>query len=213
MARSRKIPNGSTDPEKREEKKELTTTALGYPFDQVASALQKEIRHGDVEAATYWGLLLFKKAPTYAWKRVLTTASEDVGLAAPEVVAQVAALNWAWTSAKAGAWYASPHPLTLAIVLLCRAPKDTTVEDLQSWTLEQIKAKVKREVPEYAIDEHTKLGKERGVPGDRWYFSRHVTFGIPVNEYTRKLWAMRPEWRPVELRDDPSPSEPGEREP
>jgi replication-associated recombination protein RarA len=187
-----------------------STTALGYPLDQVASALQKSIRASDLEAAAYWGLLLFKKSPTYAWKRVLITASEDVGLAAPDVVAQVAALNWAWTSAKAGAWYASPHPLTLSIALLCKAPKDTTIEDLQSWTLALIKAKVKRPMPEYAIDGHTKLGRERGATWDRWYAARHVTFGIPVNEYTRRLWTMKPEWRPIELQDDPPLSEAGE---
>jgi len=186
------------------------TTQLGYPLDQVASALQKSIRAGDLEGATYWGLLLFKKSPTYTWKRVLITASEDVGLAAPEVVAQVAALNWAWTSAKDGAWYASPHPLTLAIVLLARAPKDTTIEDLQSLQLALIKAKVRRPMPEYAIDGHTKLGRERGATWDRWYAARHVTFGIPVNEYTRRLWTMKPEWRPAELQDESSPPQPGE---
>jgi replication-associated recombination protein RarA len=65
-----------------------------------ASALQKSIRVGDEELAVGWALLLWKKAPWFCWKRVLVTASEDVGLAAPEVVAQVAALHWMYRAAR-----------------------------------------------------------------------------------------------------------------
>jgi replication-associated recombination protein RarA len=181
-------------PRTTKERQAPPTTALGYKVDEVASALQKEIRRSDIEAAVFWGLLLFKKSPTYAWKRVLTTASEDIGLAAPEVVAQVAALSWAWTCAKAGAWYASPHPLTLAIVLLCRAPKDTTVEDLQQVVLQQIKAGVRREMPSYAVDQHTAAGKAAGKTDRDWYAGRLTM--IPANEWTRRIWELRPEWKP-----------------
>jgi replication-associated recombination protein RarA len=140
---------------------------------------------------------------------VLVTASEDVGLAAPVVVAQVGVLNGMYRAAKEGAWYVSPHHFTMALVLLCRAPKSTEVEDLQTWTLELIKAGVKREVPSYALDAHTQEGKAAGASWRDWYAGR-LAMGVPVNEYTRRLWAMKPEWRPAELQDDPSPSEPGE---
>jgi hypothetical protein len=76
----------------------------------------------------------------------LVTAAEDVGLAAPAVVAPVGVLNATYRAAKEGAWYVSPHHITLAIVLLCRSPKSTEIEDLQTLTLELIKAGVKREV-------------------------------------------------------------------
>jgi replication-associated recombination protein RarA len=192
MARARKTPNGSTDPEK---KKKPTTTALGYQLGVVASALQKEIRRGDVEAAAYWGLLLWKKAPHYAWKRVLVTAAEDVGLAAPSVVAQVGVLNGMYRAAKEGAWYVSPHHFTMAVVLLCRALKSTEVEDLQTWTLELIKAGVKREVPAYALDAHTQEGKAAGASWRDWYSGR-LAMGVPVNHYTERIWEMKPEWKP-----------------
>jgi replication-associated recombination protein RarA len=173
-----------------------TLTQLGYPLGVVASALQKEIRRGDVEAAVYWGLLLWKKAPHYAWKRVLVTAAEDIGLAAPDVVAQVGTLNGMYRAAKEGAWYVSPHHLTLAIVLLCRAPKSVEVEDLQTLTLELIKAGVKRDVPSYVLDAHTQEGKAAGVSFRDWYAGR-LDMGMPVNDYTRRIWALRPEWKPV----------------
>ena len=104
-----------------------TETKLGYPLDEVASALQKEIRRGDEEAAVYWGLLLHGTAAQYAWKRTLVTAAEDVGIAAPEVVSQVYSLAVGWKMAKEGAWYVSPHALTMAIVLLCRARKSNEI--------------------------------------------------------------------------------------
>jgi replication-associated recombination protein RarA len=170
-------------------------TKLGYQLGVVASALQKEIRRGDVEAAVYWGLLLWKTAPHYAWKRVLVTAAEDVGLAAPEVVAQVGVLNGMYRAAKEGAWYVSPHHFTMAVVLLCRAPKSTEIEDLQTWTLELIKAEVKRDVPAYAVDAHTQEGKAAGKTWADWYRDR-VSFGIPTNEYTERIWALKPEWKP-----------------
>lgn len=169
---------------------------MGYQFDEVASALQKEIRRGDEEAAVYWGLLLHDASPHYVWKRVLITAAEDVGLAAPGVVAQVSALAQAWSFCRQNSWYVSPHHLTMAIVLLCRSPKSTEVEDLQSLTLEGQKRGEKREMPEYALDAHTKAGKQAGASWSDWYRDRHKLFGVPVNQYTEKLWALVPEWRP-----------------
>jgi replication-associated recombination protein RarA len=177
------------------EKKDVLTK-LGYPLGVVASALQKEIRRGDVDAAEYWGLLLWQKAPHYAWKRVLITAAEDIGLGAPEVVTQVGILNTMYRAAKEGAWYVSPHHFTMAVMLLCRAPKSTEVDDLQNWTLELIKGEVKREVPPYALDAHTNAGKAAGASLRDWYAGR-VAMGVPVNEYTKRIWAMKPEWKPV----------------
>ena len=46
-----------------------------YPFGEVASALQKEIRRGAEREAVFWGLLLYEVAPYYAFKRVLVTAA------------------------------------------------------------------------------------------------------------------------------------------
>jgi hypothetical protein len=179
-----------------------TVLKLGYPMGVAASALQKEIRRGDTEAAVYWALLLYDKASYYAWKRVLITAAEDIGIAAPEAVQQVCALAGAWAQCKANAFYVSPHHLVLAVMLLCRAPKSTEVNDLMEWTQERIKAGEKLPVLEEYLDPHTAEGKAAGKGWDTWFRSRHVTFGMPVNEYTRRLWATHPEWRPEEYRGD-----------
>jgi putative ATPase len=169
---------------------------LGYELGEVASALQKEIRRGDVEAAVYWALLLYDAAPFYVWKRILVIACEDVGLADPQAVRDTYQLALGWRFAKENAWFVSPHAVTMAVVRLAEAPKSTEIEDLQSWTLERIKRGEKLPILREYQDGHTKAGKERGATWKEWYHDRHVTFGIPVNEYTRRLWELQPDWKP-----------------
>jgi len=36
-------------------------------------------------------------------------------------------------------------------------------------------------------DAHTAAGKARGATWAEWYGDRHIRFGIPVNEYTKRL--------------------------
>jgi replication-associated recombination protein RarA len=165
-----------------------------YRFDEVTSALQKEIRRGDEEAAVYWAMILYSSSPQYLWKRLMVTAAEDIGLADPETVHRVYTLALGWKMSKESSWYVSPHSATMAVVLLCRAPKSTEIEDFQSYTLEAIKQGVKREMPQYAIDGHTKQGKEKKIPWGQWYAFRHKTAGIPVNKWTRKLAEINPVW-------------------
>jgi len=54
-------------------------TARGYDFFEVASALQKEIRRGNEEAALYWALELGSKFDDFLWSRLSIIASEDIG--------------------------------------------------------------------------------------------------------------------------------------
>jgi MgsA-like AAA+ ATPase family protein len=166
----------------------------GFRFDEVTSALQKEIRKGDEEAAVYWALILYNSSPQYLWKRILVTAAEDVGLADPETVNKVCTLALAWKMAKENSWWVSPQKMVLAVVLLCRAPKSTEIEDFQSYTLELIRQGVKREMPDYAIDPHTRQGKEKKLDWSFWYRTRHDLFRIPINRWTRKLRELKPEW-------------------
>jgi replication-associated recombination protein RarA len=186
-------------PEKQQKKKR--ETKLGYKLDEVASALQKEIRHGDTEAAVYWALLLHGTAPQYCWKRVLVTAAEDVGLADPDVVHKVCGLAQAWKISKEQAWYVSPHHLAMAVTLLCRAPKSTEIEDLLSYTLELIARGIKKPMEDYSIDTHTEAGRATGRTIVDWYDHRHLTFGVPVNRYTRMLVDLVPEWFSPRVKD------------
>lgn len=174
-----------------------------YVFGEVASAMQKEMRRGDVRQALWWALLLYEAAPYYAWKRILVTVCEDVGMASPETVDRFVNLALAWRIAKEKSWYVTGHAVTLAVMLICAAPKSTAVEDLQTIYLTKIRElaalKSKAEwppIPEYAKDAHTAAGKAAGKTCRDWYEDRHGVCGVPVNVYTEELWAMRPDWDP-----------------
>ena len=71
-----------------------TPTPGGHLAGEVASALQKSIRRGLERESLYWASELdLAGFPDYLWRRLRIIASEDVGLAAPEVAVQVRALS------------------------------------------------------------------------------------------------------------------------
>ena len=190
-----KVDQADSNPEKQEK-----LMKLGYRFDEVTSAMQKEIRRGDEEAAVYWAMLLYGRSPQYAWKRVMICAAEDIGLADPDTVQKVLTLGLAWKMCKEGAWYVDPQHIVMAVVLLCRAPKSTEIDDLKSLALEQQRAGVRREMAAYSKDVHTEAGRSQGAGNRAWFDCRHLTFGIPVNAYTKKLAKVVPDWFSEELR-------------
>ena len=55
-------------------------------------------------------------------------------------------------------------------------------------------------MPDYAVDGHTKRGRARGLgkTWDDWYGDR-IRFGIRPNDYTFRLWQLKPEWKPKDL--------------
>ena len=69
-------------------------TPGGHLAGEVASALQKSIRRGLEREALYWASELdLAGFGDYLWRRLRIIASEDVGMAAPEVAVQVRALS------------------------------------------------------------------------------------------------------------------------
>lgn len=177
-----------------EKERPQRTTELGQPIDVCMSALQKSIRAGREREACYWALLLYRSAPGLAWRRVLTCAAEDIGVAAPEIVTAVGVLHH--MSLGAFSQKAS-HFLILSVMLLSRSKKSCEAEDLQSLLLEEIREGVKYPIRPEFEDGHTESGRRRGARWDAWYRVRHET--IPVNEYTKELWRLRPEWDPEKL--------------
>ncbi len=61
----------------------IPKTERGYAFDELLSALQKDIRRGNEYEAVYWGVELDTFNPKALWNRLRVMASEDVGLANP----------------------------------------------------------------------------------------------------------------------------------
>ena len=88
----------------------------------LASALQKCIRNSDADAALYWlaRLLEAGEAPEYVARRLLRTASEDVGLADPRALEQCAA---ALATVRSVGMPEGALALAQAAVYLALAPK------------------------------------------------------------------------------------------
>lgn len=90
-----------------------------------ASAYQKSMRGGDADAAIYWlgKMIAAGEDPRFIARRLVVTASEDVGLADPE------AFRLAVAAADAVERLGLPEgriPLALATIYTARAPKNNT---------------------------------------------------------------------------------------
>ena len=53
-------------------------TKNGYLLQEIASALQKDIRRGNEKEALGWALEMFPEYSNYVWKRLLVISAEDV---------------------------------------------------------------------------------------------------------------------------------------
>ena len=142
-------------------------TPGGYRIDEVTSALQKEIRRGNEWHALQWATELALAGYTnYVWKRLRIIASEDVGLGEPMMAVLIRMLYENWQRAEEGrpgrraARQPVPHPRGPGPLpgaeepagrprLRRRHGRPPAVPD-----------------PDYALDKHTKRGREmgRGIP-------------------------------------------------
>jgi replication-associated recombination protein RarA len=139
------------------------TTLGGHPLGEVASAFQKSIRRGLEDEALHWGVELdTSNFGEYAWKRMRIMASEDVGLAEPNLPATIFALyqNWLDQRKKRDVKH-GPERLFLihAILLLVRAKKSRIVDHA---LITYYGNHARRNIPDYALDKHTGAGRRLG---------------------------------------------------
>lgn len=143
---------------------ELKTTG-GHPLDQAASALQKSIRRGLEEDALYWAQELESRFPLFLWKRLIIIAHEDVGIATPEVIPFVGACKdqyyWLLENKKH-----CTLPLVNAVMYMCRALKTRRADH---WHSIIYLTDMRKEIPDYAIDKHTEIGREMGRGTEDFY--------------------------------------------
>lgn len=141
-------------------------TVQGYDLFEVISALQKEIRRCDREAALYWAVELHVSGfSNYAWKRMLIMSLEDVGMANPMLAVQVNALHdmAKKLESKQDRRHQDRLPYVQAVVLLAESPKSRYIDWLINVKVdEHFAPDYRREIPEYALDIHTRRGKAMG---------------------------------------------------
>lgn len=144
------------------------TTRNGYRFDEVASALQKEIRRGNEVEAYFWGKELEERYYKYCWKRLTIIASEDIGMANPEAVIFINALRTNYFYLRDNSKKELPVDYNIiahAIVYLCRSPKSREMDHFLQVVEHDMRGDngwlpfQQLEIPDYAKDKHTQSGR------------------------------------------------------
>ena len=153
-------------------------TPGGYRCDECASAMQKSIRRGLERDSLYWATELdLAGYGDYVWRRLRVIASEDVGMADPNVAVQVRALSENYREMREHNRKSHQHEkgrrpgerlfLLQAVVVLVRAPKSRMIDHLVMVMYEGDRAGV--EMPDWALDKHTSAGKNRGRGLDHFF--------------------------------------------
>lgn len=156
----------------------------GYAVDEVASAIQKCIRRGYEEQALYWSFEMMqspnKTHHSQLWNRLKVIASEDIGPADPAMPILIDVLFRNWQAKKSECIFT-----VNAVIALVRSPKSRItdnafnmlksewklgvikplpLETLDETKLEPVMEPVydKPDVPDFAMDKHTRAGKSVG---------------------------------------------------
>ena len=145
-------------------------TRNGLAADEVISTLQKSIRRNKVEEACQAAYELYITGPLFLdklWRRLLTISVEDIGFGNLQAAVQVNTLN---EVRKSYAYDDGDQPMYFihAIRLLCASTKDRSSDYLKNIIIEAAMGKV-MEVPDIALDKHTRRGQEMGR-GSKHFF-------------------------------------------
>jgi replication-associated recombination protein RarA len=174
-------------------------TQSGYLNSECTSAMQKCIRRGLEEEALFWATELdLAGYGAYVWKRLQIIASEDVGLADPNVCVQVRALYENWVEQRKNA-EKDRRSITGRIflvhaILVCVRAKKSRMVDTALITMYESE-RPKREIPDFALDMHTTKGRasHRGV---NHFFTEgaaieNAELALLPDPYLKRAWEAR----------------------
>lgn len=146
-------------------------TKKGHDFFEASSAFQKAVRRCDERQAMYWGIEMYESGKhKYVWKRMIIMASEDVGLGEPSCIVQMMALKQSFDYLFEQKDRGRPERLPFAHAILClvRSRKSRYIDHaITAYWQEHDKHTL--EVPDYALDSHTRRGKAKGRTLDFFY--------------------------------------------
>ena len=135
-------------------------TRKDYDFFECSSAFQKSIRRGDEKKALFFAHELYCSGyAKYVWKRILVMTTEDIGLANPTLSNSINSLHDIWIKLSVKCLEEASMTMIQAVLLLSRSPKSRIVDEYKIFLL---KTDYKPEIPDYAIDVHTRKGKIMG---------------------------------------------------
>jgi replication-associated recombination protein RarA len=142
----------------------MQVTVRGFRLGECLSALQKGIRRCDEAVALTMAVEMDQSGHgQMLWNRLLIIASEDIGLAEPQLPAQVRALYENWRDARERRNASKPERLFVlhAVMLMARAKKSRVVDNA-IWATYGVEEPLVPEIPEYALDGHTARGRQLG---------------------------------------------------
>lgn len=149
------------------------TTVNGYDFFECSSALQKAVRRGDEGQAMFWALELYQSNyAKYLWKRIVIMASEDIGMGEPYLITVIMALKQSYDFLAGLKDKHRPErlPFMHAIVALANAKKSRYIDlCISVYENEHRKQAGKHQIPDHALDMHTRAGKKKGRGLDHFY--------------------------------------------
>jgi len=159
------------------------TTQRGYDLYEVASALQKSIRRGDVKLAGYMALELFPKYAEYCWKRLLTVSAEDCyGLITQEIKSLYDSFHVINAGKRADELKGRIF-ISKAVIILCTCGHNRDADLLSNYIydkkslisdddIEMLFSEVRNvtmDMPEYVFDVHTAHGKRMGKTKEQFF--------------------------------------------
>lgn len=172
-------------------------TPGGYLNSECTSAMQKCIRRGIQEEALFWATELdLAGYGAYVWKRLRIIASEDIGLADPNLCVQVRVLyeNWVEQRKKKEDRSLADRLFLVHAILLCVRAKKSRMVDTALITMYESE-RPKLEIPDFALDMHTTKGRalHRGV---NHFFTEGATIenaelALLPDPYLKKAWEAR----------------------
>lgn len=139
-------------------------TVHDFPADEVISALQKEIRRGNLENAALlaWEMLnTSEELEEVLWSRLQVISVEDVGFGdpqAPLLVETLYQMHLRLPRPRGDRYLFAIH----ALRFLCQSVKDRSSDELLNWLSRAVEGGLRPEIPDYALDIHTRRGQQLG---------------------------------------------------
>ena len=172
----------------------------------IISAFIKSIRGSDPDAALYWLARMVEggEDPAFIARRLVISASEDIGLANPNALLLA---NAAFDAVMKIGWPEGRIPLAEATVYLATSPKSNSAYKGINAALELVKQTGNLPVPLHLCNAPTKLMKDLGYSGGYKYSHDYPGHFVreqfmPDELKTTRLW---------EAQDNSSESKLGER--
>ncbi|MDQ1204495.1 hypothetical protein [Microbacterium sp. SORGH_AS_0862] len=144
----------------------------GYAADELISTLQKSIRRGDLRLALLVGRELYETSAeleAVMWSRLSVISAEDVGdgsFQEPVVINALFQMHERMERSAGDRWLFAVH----AIRFLAERVKDRTSDEWANLVLHLMAAEERPfEIPDYALDVHTRRGQEAGRDVDGFW--------------------------------------------